>query len=292
MAKNTKKEKETSYAAIGLMLIGCALVFAFKVAVVLLIIGIVVVLPVYAIYSSAAKSSDGKQASPETSGIAQHEQYVELAQKEIQEKKIAIEESDNARKEKDRARKKQCDSFTVNDMLQFSDIPIAWSYVMELNHTNGIAWCQLNWNNQKIAISYIDQVNQIIVDAHEYIQGIGHCFVDTDNLDFDYNYPMDKNSMCSTRFECYPYTATGKISKYPVILHFATKWKQHDNGSYTSESRVVGTIKILRDGSIGLADVSMCGNVFKIGLHGTSLVLKRVDNTYTGNLFKFTEFYE
>lgn len=190
------------------------------------------------------------------------------------------------RKVKEDARKKQCDSFTVDDMQQFPDIPIAWSYIMQLYHTDGIAWCQLNWNNQQIVLQYISQINDIIVDAHSYVDGIGDAQIYLYSMDFDYPVPMYKNCMCNTRIECYPYTATGKLSKYPVIIQFATKFD--DEGL-----RAIGEIKILRDGNIGSATVHIQGNTFKIGLHGTSLVLKRVDNPYLGgNLFKFSETYE
>lgn len=190
------------------------------------------------------------------------------------------------RKSKEDARKKQCDTFTVDDMQQFPDIPIAWSYIMQLQHTNGIAWCQLNWNNQQIVLQYISQINDIIEDAQSYVDGIGNAHIDLYSMDFDYPVPMYMNSMCNTRIECYPYTATGKLSKYPVVIQFATK---QDAASL----RTVGEIKILRDGNIGAATASINGNTFKIGLHGTSLVLKRVDNPYLGgNLFKFSEIYD
>ena len=199
---------------------------------------------------------------------------------------LELESRWEARKAKEDARKQQCDSFTVEDMQQFPDIPIAWQYIVELNHTDGIAWCQLNWNNQQIVLRYISQINDIIVDAQSYVDGIGKAHIDLYSMDFNYPMPMYMNSMCNTRIECYPYTTTGKLSKYPVLIQFATK--QDANGL-----RSVGEIKILRDGNIGAATVSINGNTFKIGLHGTSLVLKRVDNPYLGgNLFKFSEIYD
>ena len=200
------------------------------------------------------------------------------------ERNIELAQADRKRKED--ARKNQCDSFTVDDMQNFPDIPIAWSYIKNLHHTNGVAWCQLNWNNQQIVLQYISQINDIIVDAQSYVEGIGKSHIDLYSIDFDYPVPMYMNSMCNTRVECYPYTATGKLSKYPVVIQFATKLD-------SSGIRTVGEIKILRDGNIGAASVSINGNVFKIGLHGTSLVLKRIDNPYMGgNLFKFSETYD
>lgn len=202
------------------------------------------------------------------------------------ERELNMDESVEAWNQKKSARRQQCDTFTVDDMQQFPDIPIAWSYVMQLQHTNGIAWCQLNWNNQKIVKEYISRVNDIIMDAHSYVDGIGNSYIDLDSINFDYPTPMYKNCMCCTRIECYPYTPTGKLSKYPVIIHFQTN--PNSSGVCTS-----GEIKLLRDGNIGAATASIYGTVFKIGLHGTSLVLKRVDNVFNGgNLFYLSEKYE
>ena len=187
---------------------------------------------------------------------------------------------------KKEARIIQCNSFEVSDMQKFPDIPISWCYVEKLFHTNGIAWCQLNLNNQYIVLQYISQINDIIKDSTNYIDGIDGSNIDLNSINFDYPiYPFCGN-MCCSRIECYPYTPTGKLSKYPIIIHFETK--PNDSGTI-----IIGEIKVLQDGNIGSANISMNGNVFKIGLHGTSLVLKRVDNSYLGgNLFKFSEIYD
>ena len=178
-------------------------------------------------------------------------------------------------------RLKQCDTFTIDDMYQFSDIPIAWSNINELKHTYGIAWSVVNWNNKKIVLDYISEINEIIVDSHSYIDGIDNIYIDIDAIDFDYPKPMRLNSMCRTRIECYPYTPSGKVSKYPVVIHFEAI---DHSSTYT-----LGEIKILRDGNIGDAMVAIKEYKFKIGVHGRSLVLKRVDSLHNGNLFDFYE---
>lgn len=209
-----------------------------------------------------------------------HKSKEEIARDRLHEDAMA------ERNAREAARVKQCDAFTIEDMQQFSDIPFAWSYVDKLQHTDGVAWFMLNWNNKQIAMHYIAEVNQIVANAAEYIPDIGDNSICIDNLDYDYPHPMYKGCMCQTRVECFPYTASGKLSKYPALLQFATK--SNSNGV-----RAIGTIKILRDGSIGAATFSANGNNFKIGLHGRSLVLQRVDNSYMGgNLFRFSEQYE
>lgn len=229
-----------------------------------------------------------RQCSDRTIGYAAYDKCKEFRRNGIIHKsewELELEKRYESRKAIEDIRKQQSDSFTVDDMQQFSDIPIAWSNVMELQHTDGVAWCQLNWNNQKIVLQYISQINDIIVDAQSYVDGIADAHIDLDSMDFDYPVPMYRNSMCNTRIECYPYTATEKLSKYPFVIQFATKFD-------SSGLRATGEIKILRDGNIGAATVHIHGNTFNIGLHGTSLVLKRVDNPYMGgNLFKFSETY-
>ena len=201
---------------------------------------------------------------------------------------LAIDANYERNRAKERQRKEQCNQFKIEDMYQFSYIPFAWEYVNELNHTNGKAWFMLNWNNRHAAMHYISQISEIISDSCQYIDENQNVFIDLSLIDFDYPVPMYPNSVCNTRVECYPYTPSGKLSKYPAILQFSTKPDK-------SGCRIVGEIKIMRDGNIGSSVVSIYGIVFKIGLHGISLVLKRADiTTETGrkNLFLFSEQFE
>lgn len=195
-------------------------------------------------------------------------------------------------KEKDN-RKQQCDAFTIEDMHQFSDIPFGWHWVMQLQHTNGIAWFMLNRNNQEIALSYIAKLNDLIIDAHEYVEGISDLQIDLGRIDFDYPEPMHQYSMANTRVECFPYTKTGKISKYPAILNFRISETEHLPDGYVFQHHPVsGEVKILKDGNIGSATVTFIRNLqrikFTFGLYGLSLVIKRI-GTDTGNIYRFDD---
>lgn len=203
----------------------------------------------------------------------------EIAQDKIWQTKY------ETRKAEEEIRKKQCDSFTIEDMYQFTGIPFGWSWVVELSHTDGVAWFMLNMNNQQIALHYISQLNQIIVDSHEYIEQVAGISIDLYNIDFGLPVPMYRNSMTSTRVECYPYTKTGKVSKYPVKLIFRNK----PGGT----EAVYGEIKILEDGNIGSAMVQFSYNSggvvsFTFGLYGLSLVLKKVDMNYE-TIYRFED---
>lgn len=190
--------------------------------------------------------------------------------------------------EQKQLRKEQCDTFKIDDMIQFQDIPFEWWWVTELNHTNGIAWFLLNKNNQFIALCYIEQINNLIIDAHSYIQSLNNYEMCTEEIDFAYPIPMYKESLPNTYVECIPYTKTGKISKYPAILHFASsKLVTLDNGYKYQNHPFRGEIKIMQDGNIGMAKISFGYTKVSIGLSGLSLIIKRID-TIDGNLYKYT----
>lgn len=207
--------------------------------------------------------------------------------------------------QKQMEREKQIESFSISDMDQFVDIPFAWSQVMQLQHSQRKAWMQLNMNNQQVALDYIMQVNQLIVDSHAFVDGISSLSISPDDIDFWFPVPMKKGSINNTYVECTPYTPTGKVSKYPATIHFAsTRLVTLENGAKFQEYPITGIIKILRDGNIGLADVVFSDNNgplaryegkdpkftrFRIGLFGLALVVKRIDNE-KGNLFKFEDF--
>lgn len=177
-------------------------------------------------------------------------------------------------------RKRQCNQFTIDDMQQFTGIPFGWSWVASLFHTNGVAWFILNMNNQEIARQYVVQLDNMIHDLATCLDGVGNCSIDIDAIDFDYPTPLSQYSMANTRVECYPYTPTGKLSKYPAVLIFRSKT---DDGN----SLVSGEIKILKDGNIGNAKVYFINNdatiCFSFGLWGKTFLIKKVTKQGASN---------
>ena len=57
------------------------------------------------------------------------------------------------------------DSITIHDMIEFPNLPFELRWVPKLQHTNGIAWFSLNKNNQYIALSVINYINDIFEQA-------------------------------------------------------------------------------------------------------------------------------
>lgn len=211
--------------------------------------------------------------------------YFETEEERMQ--KQYYEELQKKRQQEELEKIQLHNSFKIEDMYQFTEIPFEWQWVIELNHTNGIAWFMLNMNNQYIALQYISQINNLIFESRSYIDGIEDFEICTEEIDFMYPIPMYKNSIANTYVECIPYTKTRKNSKYPVILHFACSELVTLSTGYKYQIHpYMGEIKIMQDGNIGMANISFGHTRFSIRLVGLNLVIKRIDSD-SGNLFKY-----
>lgn len=205
---------------------------------------------------------------------------------EEKRKKREYEEDQKRKREEEKAVKRLHDSFKIEDMHQFTEIPFEWHWVMELQHTNGIAWFMLNRNNQYIALSAINYINSVLEGAEAYTGFRRSYYICTENIDFDYPRPMKKDSLPNTFVRCVPYTKTGRISKYPAILCF----KEYMEGKvmYARDmpiNTVHGSVCFMRDGNIGMADITIHEYWIQIRLHGISLVVQRIGkNTEKGNV--------
>lgn len=225
------------------------------------------------------------QAAIEKANQFRYSGFVFKTEREKEEEKKLKERWKQLEIEKEK-RAKQCNTFKIKDMHQFSDIPFEWNFVQELMHTNGIAWFMLNMNNQYIALQYIDLVDKLIIELHKEIPQIRNCEIFSNEIDFNYPIPAYPDSLPNTYVECLPYTKTGKISKYPAVLHFSTS-ETEKCGTYIYQRHPIkGDICILKDGNIGSATVNFGHMVFKIGLHGINLIVKRIDNNGV-NIYKF-----
>lgn len=210
--------------------------------------------------------------------------YFETEQEKIEKQKY---EAHQKQKELEQAQKIALhDSFTIDDMYQFTEILFEWIWVKELRHTNGIAWFMLNMNNQYIALAAIDHINSILAMSNEYTGFNQMLYVCTENIDFSYPVPTLKDSLPNTFVECVPYTKTGKLSKYPAILHFREFAEKSMIGNTTFDVyRVSGKIYFMIDGSIGKADLVINEYWVKVRLKGLNLVVQRIGkNTPDGNV--------
>ena len=179
----------------------------------------------------------------------------------------------------------------IDDMYQFEDIPFEWHWVMELKHTRNTYWFILNMNNQYIALKYIDYLNKMIIESRSYIEGINGLEMCTEEIDFSYPTQMMLDSFTNTYVECTPYTKTGRISKYPVILHFSSSETICLDNGYEYQNRpYMGIVKIMQDGNIGIANITFSKDYtrFSFGLYGINLIIKRVDSI-NGNIYNYKD---
>ena len=232
-----------------------------------------------------SKNIQVHQASIEKAKEFRYNGYIFKTEKEKNDDYILKQRWKKQEEEKQK-RIEQCNSFKIEDMYQFVNIPFEWQYVQKLSHTNGKAWFMLNMNNQYVAFKYIDILDKLISEFRECNFNLKNFEIFMEEIDFFYPVPMYKDSIPNTYVECIPYTKTGKKSRYPVILHFAS--------SITRESEqihpYIGEIKILQDGNIGNATVTFIKKYtkFTFGLHGINLIIKRIDDI-NGNIYKFEE---
>lgn len=162
---------------------------------------------------------------------------------------------------------------TVGDMAKFSNLPFELRLVLNLQHTNGIAWFSLNKNNQYIALSALNYINNIFAQANSYLPDGNEFYICTENICFDYIRPISLDSLPGTYVECTPYTITYKKSKYPMVLHFT----EVEGEPFFLNRSSYGAISFMYDGNIGKADITIGNSIIQLRLIGISLIVRRID---------------
>ena len=99
------------------------------------------------------------------------------------------------------------------------------------------------------------------------------------NLKIDYSLLRFENNF--TYYECVPYTKTGRVSKYPLILHYA--YGTHNQPM--SPQDYFGELKYLKNGEIGAARLIFWnrnnGYMITIGIIKNVLAIKKVEKSIT-----------
>lgn len=139
---------------------------------------------------------------------------------------------------------------TTSDMLQFKMLPYDMFYPVHTFIKNGghpFAYMDLSKINIMVARDELDKINEYIIQAKEYIPFLtSEFYIQIDKIIFEeYDY---ENGY--TRLICSPYTYTGKVSKYPLMLSFMTRM---DTDSY----RATGELFYGVDGNIIKANVNI-----------------------------------
>lgn len=170
-------------------------------------------------------------------------------------------------------------AITVDDMKQFN---FPQFEIGELVHDNNMTVMLININsqNQIHVLSDIDALNHYISEARILTNLFPDVLLSSKNLDFTHTtYQIDGIAFTkySTFFECNPYTKTGKLSKYPLILHYSSK---STKDSVTKEM-FCGQLFYMQDGSIGKATIFITINEIKyridLKLVGSTLAIKKIE---------------
>lgn len=161
---------------------------------------------------------------------------------------------------------------TPEDMERFSGFRYQLNCDIITDH--GYNKMVLNKNNQFEALTDITYMNNFLKEAR-MLAPLPLLEICTEEIDFLGN--PEQNFEGMTHLELKPYTKTGKISKYPVILHYYTT----NYTVFDSTDNYFGHISYLQDGSIGKAKL-ICWEknklfIIQLGLIGTTLAIKRIE---------------
>lgn len=166
-------------------------------------------------------------------------------------------------------------SITLSDMEQFHFS----NFKMENPiYDNKKSIIMITEQNQIQVKKDIELINSYVADMCQTLGINVPLCIDPSTLKFDTELLSDFNlKQYFTFFECNPYTKTGKLSKYPLILHYATPAYTDFNPT----QNFFGTISYMQDGNIGKCKLTYWLNnimyFFDFGLKGKTLSAKKVE---------------
>lgn len=189
-------------------------------------------------------------------------------------KKLFSSRKDNVQSDTQETKKNSSKNriIDVNDMLQFN-FP-QFSQLLPVIYYNGTPIMHIHGDNQFQVLNDITFLNQYIKEAKRLAKIRANLDICTEELIFNEHTGTSGITELYTYFECNPYTPTGKISKYPLILHYST---EDDCDMDTSRH---GWVYYMQDGNIGKAE--MCfrqkRGIYKIdlGCKGNTLSVQKV----------------
>lgn len=177
---------------------------------------------------------------------------------------------------------KKLKSITIEDMNQFHFFRYSMAQPFYDNQMSIMLI-----NNRKNQVQIKEDIKQINDSVKKYCNTfniVEDLSIDVESLKFDVTYSEKTGSkQYFTFFECTPYTPTGKLSKFPLILHYATK----NHMKATFQQDYFGEIYYLQDGNIGKARliywIEHSMYLFSMGLKGKTLVVQKIEKSTEGN---------
>lgn len=179
-------------------------------------------------------------------------------------------------------------SITIDDIEKLNITQYKFSDII---YDNNMALMLVTPANQNQVLSDIKKLNSFISDAIVLAKIKKDFSIPVEDIVFStnaINIGKEAHTQYYTYFECVPYTKTGKISKFPLILHYGTK----NLHAFNSDTNFWGKIHYMQDGTIGKAElvnwISHNCYVINLGLIGTTLSIKSVTtNNDNGKQFLY-----
>ena len=145
--------------------------------------------------------------------------------------------------------KEKLEKISPEDMNSFNLKQFVFKNIF---YYHGMARMLIDPINQPIVISDIEYMNTFIQKALSLV-GLKYPYkIPIENISFSTDEIKIQNEsyiQYYSFFECTPYTPTGKKSKFPLILHFAT-----DNiHTLDTDNKYLGEVHYMQNGSIGKA---------------------------------------
>lgn len=171
------------------------------------------------------KISDFEHSNYKTESNAEKQARIKLEQEQI-------------------AKETSLSSISIDDIKQFH---IEKFKVTKPFYTNKMCIMLIDINDRHRVMDELCLLNHYVEEACQ-IAGIS-CLLSlpSSELQFEPIKLNDEINQYYTYFECVPYTKSGKTSKYPLILHYATK----NFTEYQPATNFFGEIYYMQDGQIG-----------------------------------------
>ena len=213
--------------------------------------------------------------------------YPKITEFEYSGYKIESSSERNARitqENEDKEKEAKLRSITKEDMEQFKFTNFE---IVDPFYDNKMCIMLISEHTKRQIVSDMQMLNEVIRSACG-LAGINiPIHLPIDDLVFGAKIMNAKNGekfkQYYTFFQCEPYTKTGKLSKYPLILRYATK-ARHE---YNQKEDHFGEVYYRQDGVIGKCRLNFwyqhTGYFFEFALVEDTIVVKKVETAYGGD---------
>ena len=171
-------------------------------------------------------------------------------------------------------------SISLSDMEQFH---FSKFKMITPIYDNRMSIMPIDKENELQVKTEIHQINELVKRTCDTVN-INEIFeINVNDLEFGTTLHIPENTkQYYTYFECVPYTNTRKLSKFPLILHYATS----SYAEFNPVQNYFGTISYMQDENIGKCNLvywkkNICYS-FCFNLVGKTLTCKKIETSFNG----------